>query len=107
MKISRYLIIIFVLLLSFFLPMKSFAESLRGRVLNRGGVPVTGMEVRLFHPRSGVSRPRYTNRDGVFYFDYVPRVNGNYNIEYYWKGRLVYRGIIQVLGSVNLPDTRL
>ncbi|VAW44280.1 hypothetical protein MNBD_GAMMA04-79 [hydrothermal vent metagenome] len=103
MKTSKSCIVIFVLLLSYLFSMTSFAESLKGQVVDRHDVPVPGMEVRLYHPDPGVSRPRYTDRDGIFFFNYVPPVNGYYDIEYYWRGELIYRGSVQVIGNVQLP----
>ncbi len=107
MKIVNYHIILTLVLLFFVLPTNSFAESLMGQVLDKRGVPITGMEVRLYHPKSGLSRPRYTNYEGVFFFDFVPAVRGNYDIEYYWKGQLIYRGSVFVQGNVRLQPIRL
>lgn len=107
MKILKRYLIIFVLLLSYLFPLTSFAESLMGQVVDRRGIPIPGMEVQLYHPDPGVSRPRYTDREGIFFFDYVPPVNGYYDIEYYWRGRLIYRGSIQVIGNVQLPPITL
>ncbi len=102
MKILSSLTLLLVLFVS-----NAHAESLMGQVLNRRGFPVGGMEVRLFHPGPGLSRSRYTDRNGFFYFDYVPPVGGSYDIEYYWKGQLIYRGPVTVRGNTQLPPIRL
>ena len=87
--------------------MISFAETLSGQVVDKQGIPVPGMEVKLFHPEQGTSRPRYTNQKGVFYFDYVPQVQGTYDIELYWRGELVFRKSIAVTGDVELDPIHL
>ncbi len=106
MNESKYYIVICIFLLSYILVPKAFAETVMGQVLDKNGSPITGMEIKLFHPESGLSRPRYTDERGKFFFDFVRSVEGNYDIEYYWKGNLIYRGSIQVRGNVQLPSIK-
>jgi len=87
-------------------PVVTSAESLMGQVLDRRGIPVPGMEVVLYNPDAGLSRSRYTSRDGVFYFNFVPLVRGQYDIEFYWRGNLVYRDRIVIRGNLQLAPYR-
>ena len=107
MKTFNYNLIAILLFISFVIPSNSLAESLIGQVVDRRSIPITGMEVRLFHPGPGLSRPRYTDARGVFFFDFVPPVRGRYDIEYYWKGELIYRGSISIVGNTQLPTLAL
>ena len=107
MKKVRKIIVSGVLLVAGLQPMISFAETLSGQVVDKQGIPVPGMEVKLFHPEQGASRPRYTNQKGVFNFDYVPPVQGSYDIELYWMGQLVFRKSIAVKGDVELDPIHL
>ncbi|MCK5888644.1 MAG: carboxypeptidase regulatory-like domain-containing protein [Methylococcales bacterium] len=81
------------------------AESLKGKVVDKKGKPITGMIIKLFHPKHGMSRPRYTNKRGQFHFRAIPSSKGQYDIEYYWKDRLVHRERITVKGDTRLPIT--
>lgn len=94
-------------LFSLLTPTQSLSETLTGQVLDKRGIPVPGMEVRLYHPGPGLSRPRYTNQNGIYFFNFVPPVQGSYSIEYYWRGRLIYRGPVTVIGNTRLPPIRL
>ena len=107
MKITKNILMTFVLLASIVMPAGSFAETLMGQVLNNSGIPVPGMEVRLFHPGPGLSKPVYTNGDGVFYFSFVPIVPGSYDLEFYWRGNIVFRRSVLVRGNTRLAPLNL
>lgn len=104
MKKIFFIVIYYIFSASF-----TYAETLTGTILDKRNYPVGGMEVRLFNPSPeiGVSRPIYTNSNGVFFFDDVPYVSGYYDLECYWKGKLVYRGSIKVRGNESLPPINL
>jgi len=85
----------------------TYAESLSGQVLNDKGVFIPGMEIKLYHPAIGESKPRYTNKKGKFYFYNVPKLKGVYNVEYYWRGKLVHRASVSILGKTKLPPLHL
>ena len=96
-----------LLLMMFFLPGSLNAASLIGQVIDgRRDTPIPGMEVVLYHPQVGPSRPRYTGPDGVFFFSYVPRVRGDYDLEFYWRGRLIDRIRISIEGDVRMDPIR-
>lgn len=105
-KTNKITLLAILVLGLFVLPETTVAESLMGQVLDSRGLPVPGMEVVLYHPQVGESRQRYTSKNGVFYFDYVPLVRGLYDIEFYWRGTLVYRDRIFIKGNLKLPPYR-
>lgn len=84
-----------------------FAESLMGQVQDRGGRPIPGVEVILYNPAVGPSSPRFTDYNGIFYFPYVPFQSSGYDLEFYWRRRLIFRRRISIQGHIRLPPIRL
>lgn len=85
------------------------AESVRGQVVDEQGRSIPGLRVRLLNAEHGVSRPRYTDRQGRFEFSDVPRSSRVYYLEIHWGGTLVYRRHFRFPsdGDLDLNQIRL
>jgi hypothetical protein len=108
LRLTRPLVVLFFFILLMLISRDVQAETLRGTVLDsRTGVPVPGMKVILYHPAVREIRPQYTDRYGKFYFTFVPHQNGPYDLEFYWRDKLIFRDRIEIQGDMELPPYSL
>lgn len=102
-RLTRPTVGLFFLILLVSLLQTAQAETLRGTVRDKGsGKPIPGLEVKLYHPAEGESRPTYTNQYGEFYFPFVPYQSDPYDLEFYWRERLIFREQIKIRGDQNV-----
>jgi len=103
----RSLSVLIILCAMITLPGTAAADSVRGTVVDARGTPVPSVKVQLVNRDVGVSRPRYTGRNGVFVFDNVPKVNSPYYLEIFWGSRIVHRRRLTIHGDLDLGDIRI
>ncbi len=106
--IIRIIFLTFILTTVSMIPSKAiYAETLMGKILDKRGTPVPGVKVILYHPIPGESSPQFTDYDGIFYFSFVSFQRGPYDLEFYWRGKLIFRSSITVRGHMQLEPIRL
>ena len=97
-------LLVLLAFLCWYLPipkLQAQAVPVHGTVRNASGQPVPGVTVSLFHPSFGRSSSSMTDPWGRYVQYNVPVHPAPYFIEVYWGVQLIYRGQIQVRGSME------
>lgn len=108
---KKYILWIFALIFQMLHAPVSYAQYdhtnttyIQGNICSKAqnGAPIPGLLVSLAHQSLGRSVPAYTDNQGNFLMDNVPKNNIPYYLEVYWGQRLIYRSTVTILGPVRL-----